>query len=504
MAGDFTPYATGRTWFGQKPAHVDDPLDQERLQSYLLYEQMYWNAPEIFKVTMRGTNSMPIYVPSARTIVDTSNRYTAPGFALNITDKVPGATPSNDVLAARLAMQDFFKRERFNAKFLGAKRYCQIQGDWIWHITADATKPIGTRISIVSLDPGMYFPILNPDDQEDIIGVHLASVVQEGNDSRVHRLTYREVRTADSKTITVEEGIFELGNWRSDEAEPVRVIRPVSTLPPEITQIPVYHTKNFEEPGNPFGSSEIRGLEVVMAAVNQTVSDEELALALDGIGQYWTDAPHPVDPQTKKQTAWVMGPGTVNHVPAGNVFGRLAGVGSVTPYGDHYNRLWESMKQASASPDIAIGKIDVKVASSGIALALEMQPILAKAGEKDTLIQATHDQMFFDLLTMWYPAYEETSFGDGTLNIDTMVGDKLPVDRAERFQELNDMLDRKVIDTEYYRTEAAKLGYVFPQDMSARVEKEQKTLAPQLAPDPFANRVQQDLNGGPGNGPTGA
>jgi hypothetical protein len=493
MANDFTPYATGRTLFGgvAKPSFVSDSLEIERLQSYELYEQIYWNAPEIFKLSMRGTNNLPIYVPAGRTIVDTSNRYTANNFALNIQSST-GNSASNDVVAARLALSDLFKRERFRAKFLGAKRYCQIQGDWVWHVTADPLKPVGTRLTLTTLDPSMYFPIRDPDNLEKITGVILAELTQEGNDPAIRRLLYQKSVTASSTTITVQEDIMKVDEWQRVDAVPVRVIRAATALPPDITSIPVYHTKNFEEPGNPFGSSELRGLETVMSAINQTMSDEELALALEGIGQYVTDAPHPINPQTKVAVPWQLGPGSVNHIPPGHKFDRVGGVGSVSPYGDHYNRLWNAAKWASASPDIAVGTVDVQIAESGIALALQMSPILAKAAEKDELITGTHNQMFFDILTMWYPAYEQTVFADVT--IECLVGEKLPIDRAARFAELNDMLDRKVIDTEFYRSEAAKLGYVFPQDINTRVLSEQTALAPT---DPFRERLTKETTNVP-------
>lgn len=495
MAGEFTPYATGRALFGAKPAHVAEVLDQERLQSYDLYERMYWNVPETYAVTMRGTNSNPLYIPSARTIVDTSNRYTAPDFAVLLSNRA-GGVDSSDVIACRMAISDLFARERFRAKFLGAKRYGQIQGDWIWHLTADETKPVGQRLSLVTLDPSMYFPQFDENNQDKLVAVILAEVVQRGSDSKVHRVTYRKVPGSGENlgSVTVDEGIYAIDAWESLDDQPEEVIKAVTTLPEPITAIPVYHTKNFEEPGNVFGSSELRGLETIMSAVNQTMSDEELALALAGIGTYVTDAPHPVDPTTKLKVPWRMGPGVVNHVPQGHKMERVQGVGSVVPYGDHYERLWQSLQWAAASPDIAIGSVDVKIAESGIALALQMSPILAKSAEKDDLIQATHDQMFYDIINMWYPAYEETTFNE-VLAIAT-VGDKLPVDRAARFAELNDMLDRKVIDTEYYRTEAAKLGYVFPPDMGKRVAAD-----PALkTADPLGDRVNAEL----GDGDTGA
>ena len=489
----FTPYSTGAALFGAPPTYVSDSLDKMRLQAYTLYEQMYWNVPDTFKLVQRGTNDAPIYIPSARTIVDTINRYVAPGYALNIHDRIESPNgDSADALAARLALSDFMKRERFAAKFNGAKRYCQIQGDWLWHVTADPLKPLGSRISINSLDPAVYFPQFDPDNIERIIAVFLAQQVTEGDETRVRRICYRKLVNGETTTITVEEALFKVDEWESLEAVPTTVIRAPEALPPEITAIPVYHTKGFEEPGNPYGSSEIRGLEGIMAAVNQTISDEDLALAMDGIGMYATDAPSPVDPQTKQPVAWQLGPGRVVRHPEGTSWVRVAGIGTVAPFGDHYDRMWEAMKQSSATPDVAIGTVDVQIAQSGIALALQLSPIIAKATEKDGLITATHDQMWYDLLNGWYPAYEQTIFND--VQVDSLVGSAVPVDRAARFTELNDMLDRGVIDTEFYRDEAAKLGYVFPDDIGARATAEA------AAKDSFASRVNNELNAGATDG----
>jgi hypothetical protein len=488
----FTPYSTGQSLFGAPPTWVSDTLEQARLQAYSLYERMYWNVPDTFRLVQRGTNNAPVYVPSARTLVDTINRYVAPAYALNVHDRVEGPNgDSNDAIAARLALEDLMKRERFGAKFSGAKRFCQIQGDWVWHVTADPAKPVGSRISINSLDPSMYFPQFDPDNIERVVAVFLAQPGTRGDDTVVRRICYRKVPGADGvATITVEEGLFATDTWEDLEASPVEVIRAPEALPPEITAIPVYHTKGFEEPGNPFGSSEIRGLEGLMAAVNQTISDEDLAIALDGIGMYATTAPSPVDPVTKTPTAWQLGPGRVVHHPEGTDWARVNGVGSVAPFGDHYDRLWTGMKQAAATPDVAVGTVDVSIAESGIALALQLSPIIAKATEKDQLIIATHDQMWFDILNGWYPAYEQTIFNE--VQVDSLVGSAVPINRAARFTELNDMLDRGVIDAQYYRDEAEKLGYVFPDDIGVRAAAEA------AAKDTFANRVNTELNNGGG------
>lgn len=473
---------------GAKPSWLSNELDQQRIQSYLLYEQIYWNVPGVFQLSQRGTNDKPLYVPSGRTIIDTSNRYTAPGYSVSVSAR-GGGQDTQDVLAARLVLSDLMARERFKSKFRGAKRYCQIQGDWLWHVTADPTKPVGTRLALNTVDPSKYFPIMDPDNVERIVAVMLAEPVLVEDETQVRRVCYRKVQdTPESPvTITVEEGLFAVDAWESLDDAPLTVVRPEEALPPEITAIPVYHVKNFEEPGNPFGSSELRGFEVLMGGLNQTISDEDLTLAMQGLGMYATDAPQPVDPTTKAVVPWQLGPGRVVQHPPGTKWGRVAGVDSVAPFGDHYNRIWEGLKQASASPDVAVGTVDVQIAQSGIALALQLLPIQAKSAEKNDLIAEVHDNLWYDVLNMWYPAYEETVFTDVVAV--SAFGDAVPVDRETRFKELNDMLSGGVIDGAYYRSEAAKLGYVFPEDMDARM------AASAAAESEFAGRVRTELDG---------
>jgi hypothetical protein len=335
----------------------------------------------------------------------------------------------------------------------------------------------------------MYFPITDEEDVDRIIGCHLVELISTADGPRIRRLTYRKVPRPDGRnTITVEEGIFLTDKWGGPDATAQTVIRQETALPDAITSLPVYHTKNSEEPGNPFGSSEVRGLERIMGAVNQAVSDESLALALMGIGMYATDASHPIDPATKKQVPWQLGPGRVVHHD-GTKWDRIQGVGNLgESYGTHYYRLWEALKWASGTPDIAIGTVDVSVAQSGIALALQLGPMLAKAAEKNDLLLDTHNQLFYDILTMWMAAYEQTTF-EG-VSVDCFVGDAVPVDRVARFAELNDMLDRGVIDTDYYRSEAKKLGYTFPDGIGATAKAEYDSRNA----DQFATRLDSETD----------
>lgn len=487
MVGLFTPYSTAQPLFGALPAWITSFLDQQRILSYQVYEEIYWNVPETFKLTARGSEDSPIYVPTARTLVDTTNRYVGAQFGFAV-DPLLGSP--NDRAALQSAMQQLFARERFRSQFAANKRFGLIRGDWLWHITADPLKAPGTRLTIRPLDPASYFPIYAEDDIDRVVGCHIVDQfedVSDNNKTKIRRQTYRKT---DAGGITVEEGIFALDKWEGPQYVPETVIRPLTALPPSITALPVYHVRNFEEPGNPFGSSELRGLERIMAAINQSVSDEELALALEGLGMYATDSGAPVD-EDGADSDWVLGPGRVVELEPGTSWNRVDGVGSVAPYQDHIKMMLNFLNEASATPDAARGKVDVQVAESGVSLLLQLGPMLSKADEKDTIILDTHTQMFFDIVRGWLPAYEQQSFGEA-LVLPT-VGDKLPVNRAAKFKELNDMMDRKVISAGFYRQEATKLGYVFPEDMGVDVIEEQQALTEATAiADPFSERVDAE------------
>ncbi|MET0416538.1 MAG: hypothetical protein ABW022_11015 [Actinoplanes sp.] len=479
-SGTFTPYSTGADYFGTKPTWIPDELDIQRILSYQTYEQLYWNVPDVLKISLRGTNTLPLYVPAARTVIDTTNRYY--GVDLRVVCSGTGV----DVTAAEIALKDLFKREKVRSKFNGQKRYGLIQGDQITHVTADESKPVGQRIRITALDPGMYFPIPDEDDVDRIVGCHLVELIVTSDGERIRRLTYRKT---DNGRITVEEGVFAVDKWGGPEAIPERVVKPPTELPEQITSIPVYHTKNTETPGDPFGSSEVRGLERLFGGLNQAMSDEDLALAMIGIGMYATDASQPIDPKSKQPVPWKLGPGRVIHHD-GTSFTKMPGATDLDEvYGAHYNRLWEAIKQAASTPDVAIGSVDVQIAQSGIALALQLSPMLSKAGEKNDLLLDTQNQLWYDVMNMWMPAYEQTTFEGVTY--DCAVSNGVPVDREARFTELNDMLDRGVIDTEYYREEVKKLGYVFPEGMGARATAEWEKR--QAMSDGFADRVDEEL-----------
>lgn len=481
---DMTPYSTVVNLAGtvtgannSVPSWVPWILDQQRIQSYQLYEEIYWGVPDTFKLVARGSEDKPIYLPSGRQIVDVCDRYVGNNFTWVCSD--PNGQSFFDQL---------FAREAFKSNFQGNKLYGIMRGDWCWHITANPLKSAGSRLTIRALDPSSYFPITDDNDVDRIIGCHIVELVQGEKETTVKRLTYRKVfTTGQFPTITSEIAIFKLDEWGGPTAKPLQVLQPVTNLPPSITALPVYHIRNFLEPQNPFGSSEMRGFERVITAVNQSISDEDLTLAMDGLGMYATNAVSIDD--AGDEVDWDIGPAKVMELKGSKnevFFDRISGVGSVVPYQDHIKFLLDQMMQASGTPDIATGKVDVKVAESGVALLLQLAPILTKAEKKDTLLLDTHNQMFYDLLNGWVPAYEQTSFTGATLLAN--VGDKLPFNRKQRFDELVAMLGAKVIDTQFFRDEMSKLGYTFPADLATRVQSEATALA-----DPLTARLNADL-----------
>lgn len=492
MAVDFTPYTTVDKMILSKAAWIPDELDKQRIGSYEVYERIYWSVPETFAITARGTEDNSIYLPDARTIVETINRYTATGFSFFVQPR-PGVNPGDEQATLQATLDTLFRRERFFSQFLSAKRYGIIRGDWLWHITADERRLPGTRITIRAIDPGTYFPITHPDDIDRVIGCHLVDQIVDGDEIKLHRLTYRRTLSdagIPTGQITVEEAVMKLDeNWQT--AKPIQIIQPPKPLPAQITALPVYHVRNFEEPQNPFGSSELRGMEVILGALNQAISDEELSLAMNGLGLYVTTAPEPVNDEGDN-IGWVLGPAQVVQVPVGHSFERANGITSVQPYQDHMGFLRGSLREAAALSDIATGLVDVKSAPSGISLALQLAPILTRAEEKDQVIRDIHTQMYFDIVNGWLPAYESLSFAGSEALPD--FGSKVPVDREAKREELNDMLDRKVISTEFYRSEMRKLGYVFPDGMAEDITNETRALA--AATDAFGDRLNEESRNG--------
>ncbi len=492
-ATDFTPYSTARSMMGVLPTWMDE-WDAQRITAYQIYEQIYWNVPDTFKLMQRGTNADPIYVPSGRIVVDATDRYTAAGFGYTA-DPAFGST--SEQTTASLAFKALFDRERFLSKFAANKKAGLIRGDWAFHVTADPEKAEGRRISIYTVDPAAIFYVEHPDDLEKIQGVHLIEQYMEGDKTLIRRQTYSKGPDpydpdSDDGKIWSSLTIHEIDKWRDPLADPVKVEVPAYALDPLITALPVYHIRNMEEGGSLWGSSELRGHERLMGALNQAISDEELSLALDGLGMYATNSGPPK--LNGVETNWILGPGRVVELSGdgggdGKVFfERVNGIASVEPYTDHIKTLMDFLREGSSTPTVASGAVDVTVAESGVALALRMSPMLSKTEVKDIGIRDFGVQFFYDLKA-WLQAYEGINTGAALMA--PVFGKKLPINIEEEVARVIKLVKAKIASPAWARAELAQYGYEFGSDEDALIAEATSKVA--AASDPFGARVEEEI-----------
>lgn len=495
-----------------KPNWIPNNDDKIRFAAYSMYEQIYRNIQTTFEIVQRGTESDPVYIPSARKCIEATNRYLGVGLSWPL---VGGTDADRKTVSDALGI--LFRREKFRAKFGSIKRFGLVKGDALWHIVANPDAPQGRRISMHELKPENYFPIYDIDDTEKMLGVHIVAPYIDPADKQktlVKRQTYRKVDngSGNSNTITSELSVFESDGWddrqllidTSYKLKPYKSLEKEFALPPQITSIPVYHTSNQYEGGSPYGLSDLSGFERLIAAIQQSITDEELSLALDGLGVYWSTAAPP-------STGWTLGPGSVVEGADGEEFKRVSGVTHISPFQEHLQFLNNEMKQAMGIADVSIGNVDVNVAQSGIALALQMGPILTRNREKEDELLAVHDHLLFDLINGFLPAYEQLP--EFSVTADPGFADPMPIDRDAVVKELTQLMGTTppIISAEYARKILAdKLGYEFPDSMAADIITELQSNSKAVNYDPLAERIRSELAAdfgdsiGAGAIPTGA
>ena len=489
----FTPWSSLDNMMGKPPSWWPEE-EQQRIQSYEKYDQMYWNDPTQYSIRVLD-DEQPLYVPNARVIVNTTSMYLMKGLELVATSSDSDAEPmtaddakrdrkASDKSPAQRSLESFLKRERFMSKFTINKQAGVTRGDSAFHITADPSKPAGSRISIDTLHPGMVWKVPHPDDSEKIIRIHIVDqftdddpVSKTYGEVLIRKLTYEKVLVGNTRRIQREEAVYRLngekGFWWGPTPEKVKSILDKSLLPPQITQFPVYWFNNIDWESQTYGSSELRGLEFLEWAVSQGTTDTQMALALEGLGVYATDGGRPVD-DSGRETSWEIQPGGVMEVPSGSYFRRVEGVGSITPMMDQLKFIEQKMFAAAGMTDVALGQVDVQVAQSGIALAIKFMPTLARIEDRDTAYTEILQQMFFDL-RFWFDAYDPIA---KIPELDVLIAkSKLPVNRVETLNELNNLYDRKIISKRYYRQKAAELGHIIPADEDQQILKEAEEAA---------------------------
>jgi hypothetical protein len=477
--------------------------NEERLASYLLYEGMYWNEPEAFKLNQRGSDSNPIYIPAPRMVVDTIHRYLAPSLTIGVDPDTADESAAEDAMAI---LTPLLKREKFYARFATEKRFGLIRGNFAFILEGNPDLPEGARISIKPLDPGSLFPVYGEGPwSAHIIGWHIVDqIIQDDGSVIINRVTYRKTTGMGGPSeITVEEATFESDAWGGPDMDEKRIaiVRPVEALDSRITALPIYNFPNTDQAGAVWGSSELRGYERLFSAINQSISDEELELVLNGLGVYVTNAGSPQDPDTGADMPWNLGPAKVIELPGAGgendtYFKRVTGTTTVAPHQEHLKYLKGWVNKGTGTPDVAVGDVDVTVAESGIALSLRMAPIFSRADDKQLIITAILQNMFHDLKA-WIDVYEGGGI-DEELEFIPIYGPRLPTNEAEAFDRLMTLAGIEgLVSMAWVRSELRKLGYEFPDgtEMMSQILTEKTALA-QIEADVSGARMDTELDSG--------
>jgi hypothetical protein len=491
------------------------PEARERAQAYAKYDQLYWNDQLQYPLRVMAEET-PIFVPNPRTLVDTTAHYYLKG--LSVTSEKASGSKMGKVLEA------FLDREMFYSRFHANKHRGVARGDYAIHMTADPSKPAGKRISLTPLHPAKVILDTDPDDCTRIIRAHLVDLIPHPDELEaakgvevVRELMYWYKGDDEAELPDPEAEADEIGRgfdgdqgtrkvwrreclwsqdqswWKASERKLVKTTLEAEPLPEPIDTIPVYWFNNLSWDDEPYGFSELRGFEFISKGISQGTTDQSTALSLLGLGLYATDGGRPTD-STGKDIDWEVYPGFVAEVPAGSYFRKVEGITSVTPNLDHTEYLESKIREAGGLSDVALGRVDVQTAQSGIALAIKFMPTLAKLDERDKAGVDRLTQLFFDWKN-WWTAYEGETF---TEKIEVKIGDKLPTDRTARINELNNMLDRGVISRKYYRAEMQELGYSFPDDIESQIDDENQKEAEQkaaMAPPGLQQNAMDAANG---------
>jgi hypothetical protein len=487
------------------PSWVTEQSDQVRVAAYDGYDAMYRNVPGTFLI--RSGQDVPIYVPGAYRIVEATNRYLGRDWTYTIESVNQDAQSANSQTAdLMLAFHNLFVREEFKSKLFSLKRHMLQRGDALLHITANLGAPAGQRLVIDEPHPRNYFRISAPGAEEVTVGCYLTDLVlaDDGKTNIARRMEYR-YDPAGSGKIWAQLTFWEPGGW-DDRFVDSPSLKPVATplaysqnpamatlltgyfLPDSVRTIPVYLFRNRREGGEPFGTSQIAGIETLIGAVNNTVSDEDVTLALQGLGVYMTDSARPVGDDGVTEAEWVISPGTVIEVKVGTKFERIAGVGSTAPFQEHLSYLDKSIETSAGLSATAIGNVDASVAASGVALRLDMAPILAQNEEKEVELLGRLDQIFFDLLTMWFPV-DGVSVPPGII-VTNQFGDPLPVDREAVIAEMVALATAGIVSKAFAASYLSKrLGYQFPEGMV------EEAMAEAALADPAGARIGQEAAG---------
>lgn len=502
---DVRQYGSAQPFYEKLPnefPNVVDEFDTARLKTYALYEDFYKNNPESFKIIIRGEDDEgnEVYVPTAKTVINTTCRYLGKDFKYLLSSETSNLTAW---------LEPWWKRQAVELKHASNKRWGLIRGDELWYIKVDDEAEPGEKIDLLELNPANYFPIVDPMDEQRITGCYIVDEVQKPGAktgtmcARRQSYKYSDPDDENKTEILYEVDLFELGKWDDRKPEDkkktdhIRNLVKERVLDAKIDHLPVYHIKPYSDQNALFGTSELAGSETLMNAINQSYSDEDLAMAVRGLGVWSTDSGPPTD-DLGRPVEWEISPARVIERDQGTSFDLVTGVATVQPSQEHIKFAQEAIKQGTGTPEIAVGMQDVASQISGIALKLHFDPMVARVQEMHLERIGKLDQMWHDLIHKWLPAYENISVAEG-FEMTTQYGDPMPKDTDAIFDKILQLWEAKLISAKTAIKKLNEIGWDIDEaDFEAAVEDAKKVAE---SADPFGAQMAQEA--GTPDGATG-
>lgn len=504
MVMDVRQYASAKPFYDKLDnefPNIPDEFDQARAKTYALYEDFVKNNPEAFQIIIRGEDEEgnEVYVPTAKTIINTTCRYLGKGFKYQIEGGVSAGF--------KTWLEDWWKRQAIELKHASNKRWGLVRGDELWFLKADDSAEPGERIELLELDPANYFPILDELDDTHIKGCYIVDLVQEPGEARgkmcARRQSYKYVDPDDENegTIEYECSLYKLGKWddrypkeagaaKKDQLEHIQTLVEAKILPKEIDHLPVYHIKPYSDQNAVFGTSELAGSETLLNAINQSYSDEDLAMAIRGLGVWSTDSGPPTD-DMGHPVEWEISPARVVERDQGTSFDLVTGVATVQPSQEHIKFAQEAVKQGTGTPEIAVGMQDVASQISGVALKLHFDPMIARVQEMELERKGKIDQMFHDLIHKWLPGYESQISVPDKAKMTVSYDDPMPVDIDAEFTRITQLWETKLISGKTaIKLLNERCGYDLEEGEFDKAVKDAEKVA--KSADPFGAQMGQE------------
>lgn len=314
----------------------------ERLRRYADYRTFY--AGTHFDPRARGKTQLVLNY--ARAIVDKGVSYLF-GKGIQLIGETPAAQSALDLLLDDDALTLELLQGATNAAVCG-----------------DACLKVywtGSGVRVINLDPALVYPTFSGEDASLLLEVAICSTLRPA-EARARFGLVTAVDVEILETWTREQLVISSGNDILEErANPYGFI-------------PVEWVRNMTPPNSPFGQSDLVDVIPINRELDLRMSD------FSDTVRFHADPPVIFKGVDRRDQTTVVGPGNIWDIPKDADVELLEWSGEAPAVGEHLERLLESIFRLAESPRSSFG--DVKLQLSGVALELELAPLVQRTLRK--------------------------------------------------------------------------------------------------------------------------